>query len=202
MSRNVETIVLGSGDLYIAEFSGTIPSAETIEVAANLLGRIAGGATVEYKPTKYTAKDDTGKVHKTVITDEEVTLKSGLITWNGNTLKNLCATARVTESGNKRTVKIGGSANDDGKEYVIHFHHHDAQDGDVRLTIVGQNEAGFSLAFAKDKETTVDAEFKAAPQDNDGTLIQYVEDIPTTPTTSNTTTETTDTTETTETTEE
>ena len=189
MSRNVETIVLGSGDIYCATFAGTVPSSTEIEVAANLLGRISGGATVEYKPTKYTAKDDTGKVTKTVTTDEEITLKTGLITWNGETLKVLCSTARVTESGSTRTVKIGGASNDDGKEYVIHFHHHDPHDGDVRVTIVGQNEAGFSLAFAKDKETTVDAEFKAAPQDSDGTLIQYVEDIPTTPTTSNTTTE-------------
>ena len=43
--------------------------------------------------------------------------------------------------------------------------------------IVGQNEAGFTLAFAKDKETVVDAEFKASPMDSEGTLIHYEEEI-------------------------
>ena len=41
--------------------------------------------------------------------------------------------------------------------------------------IVGRNNSGFSLAFAKDKETTIDAEFKAIPMDNEGTLIIYAE---------------------------
>lgn len=60
---------------------------------------------------------------------------------------------------------------------MIRFHHEDKVDGDIRVTIVGRNEAGFSLAFAKDKETVVDAEFKAAPHDTDGTLILYEEEI-------------------------
>lgn len=45
------------------------------------------------------------------------------------------------------------------------------------MTIVGKNEAGFTLAYAKDAETVVDAEFKAQPHDKDGTLIQYDEEI-------------------------
>ena len=47
----------------------------------------------------------------------------------------------------------------------------------MRVTIVGKNEAGFSLAFAKDKETVIDAVFKAMPHDTDGTLIIYEEEI-------------------------
>ena len=46
--------------------------------------------------------------------------------------------------------------------------------------IVGRNQSGFSLAFAKDKETVIDAEFKAIPHDNNGTLIEYIEEIKTT----------------------
>ena len=42
--------------------------------------------------------------------------------------------------------------------------------------IVGNNQAGFSLAFAKDKETVIDAEFKALAQDKEGTLITYIEE--------------------------
>lgn len=175
-----EKIVLGSGKLYTSEFTGgVIPDDVTLEVEANLLGLIQGGATLEYKPTYYEAKDDLGLVSKIILTEEEVTLKSGVMTWNGNTLAKLCSTARVAEALGKRTVKIGGVNNQDGKMYVIRFLHEDAIDGDIRVTIVGNNQAGFTLAFAKDKETVVDAEFKALPMDNEGTKIIYEEEIPT-----------------------
>ena len=67
--------------------------------------------------------------------------------------------------------------NADGKRYVIHFVHADEQDGDVRITIVGNNQAGFTIAFAKDSETVIDAEFKAQPMDKEGTLITYQEEM-------------------------
>jgi hypothetical protein len=175
-----EKIVLGSGKLYIDEFTdGVIPTDLLLEVDANLLGLIQGGATLEYKPKFYEATDDLGLVSKTVLTDEEVTLKSGVMTWNGNTLAKMCATARVTEAAGKRTVKIGGVGMQDGKQYVIRFVHKDTVDGDIRVTIVGNNQAGFSFKFLKDKETVVDAEFKAAPMDSEGTKIIFEEDIPT-----------------------
>lgn len=176
-------IVLGSGKLYIAEYSGTaIPDSVTLEVDTNLLGNISGGATLEYKPEFYTAEDDLGLIKKSIMTKEDVTLKSGVMAINGNTIKKLCATARVTEDTTKkiRTVKIGGTNNQDGKNYVIRFVHKDAADGDIRITIVGKNESGFTFAFAKDKETVVDAEFKAMPHDSEGTLIIYEEAMATT----------------------
>ena len=177
-----ERIVLGSGYLYISEFDSktkAIPTNVEIEKDENLLGLIQGGAEVTYKPSYYEAKDDMGKVSKTILTEEEATLKSGIMTWCGKTLEKLCETARVIEDKVKkiRTVKIGGVGNATGKKYVIHFVHKDETDGDIRVTIVGNNQAGFSFAFAKDKETVIDAEFKAAPQDKEGTLILYEEDM-------------------------
>lgn len=177
-----ERIVLGSGYLYISEFDSktkAIPTNEEIEKDENLLGLIQGGAEVTYKPSYYEAKDDMGKVSKTILTEEEATLESGIMTWCGKTLEKLCETARVIEDKVKkiRTVKIGGVGNATGKKYVIHFVHKDETDGDIRVTIVGNNQAGFSFAFAKDKETVIDAEFKAAPQDKEGTLILYEEDM-------------------------
>ena len=171
-------IVLGSGDVYFKEFTGEIPANSVLETEENKLGYIQGGATLEYKPTYYTAKDDLGVVQKTIITEEEATMKTGILTFNGKTLAVLCETGRVSEVGKIRTVKIGGVKNANGKRYVIHFHHKDKVDGDIRVTIVGKNESGFSLAFAKDKETVIDAEFKCQPQDGEGTLIKYQEDIP------------------------
>ncbi len=174
-----DKIVLGSGDIYFKEFEGTIPENSALEVEGNKLGYIQGGATLEYKPTYYSVKDDSGIVQKTIITEEEATLKTGILTFSGKTLAVLCETGRVTETEGVRTVKIGGVKNANGKKYIIHFHHKDKVDGDIRVTIVGKNESGFSLAFAKDKETVIDAEFKCQPQDGEGTLINYQEEIPT-----------------------
>lgn len=173
-----ERIVLGSGKLYVQEFSSSMPTTSSICTSDNLLGYIQGGATLEYTPTMYEAKDDLGYVQKTVITAEEAILKSGVLTFNGKTLKKLVATGRVTENATThiRTVKIGGIANNDGKKYAICFHHEDDTDGDIWILIKGKNQSGFSLSFAKDKETVIDAEFKAESQDNDGTLIVYEEE--------------------------
>lgn len=175
-----EKIVLGSGKLFGILFSGDIPNNDEIEKDDNLVGLIQGGASLEYKPTFYTAKDDLGLKSKTIMTEEEATLKSGIMTWCGKTLDKFCNTARITEDKEKglRIVKIGGAGNQDGKRYLFRFYYHDEADGDIRITIVGQNEAGFTIAFAKDKETVIDAEFKAQPHDKEGTLILYEEDIP------------------------
>lgn len=175
--RTKKTITLGSGKMYITEFTGKIPENSVIETEKNIAGYIQGGASLEYSPEFYTAEDDLGKAKKTIITKEDVKLKSGIMTWNGKTLQQLCATGRVTEEKGIRKVKIGGISNNDNKNYVIHFVHEDKVDGDVRVTIVGKNTAGFTLAFAKDKETVVDAEFGAVPSDDEGTLIIYQEEI-------------------------
>ena len=175
--RDTEVITLGSGDLMVKEYTDAMPAYTDFDVETDLLGRIQGGATIEYKGTWYDAKDDTGKAVKTIITEEEAILKSGIITWNGKTLTKLCSTARVTETGGVRTVKIGGVGNHDGKSYALCFHHTDKADGDVWVVVRAVNQGGFSLAFAKDKETVIDAEFKCLPQDDEGTLIQYVEQI-------------------------
>lgn len=175
--RDAEVITLGSGNLMVKEYTDTMPTYEEFKEETDLLGRIQGGATLEYKGTWYEAKDDTGKAVKTIITEEEATLKSGIITWNGKTLEKLCSTARVSESEGIRTVKIGGVGNHDGKSYALCFHHVDKADGDVYIVIRAVNQGGFSLAFVKDKETVIDAEFKCLPQDAEGTLIQYHEEI-------------------------
>lgn len=62
--RTKQTITLGSGNLYITEFSGSIPENTEIEKDTNLAGYIQGGAELEYKPEYYTAEDDLGKAKK------------------------------------------------------------------------------------------------------------------------------------------
>ena len=178
-----EQITLGSGLLYYMEYNGSVPDDATIETKNNILGYIEGGATLEYKPTFTTVSDDLDYVSRTVTTKEETTLKSGLITYNADTLKVLCSTAREVSNsvGGKRTIKIGGLQNDNGKDYLFRFVHKDNVAGDVRITVAGRNQAGFSLAYQQDKATTVDAEIKASRSlDDTGTKIIYEETAPTT----------------------
>lgn len=179
-SKDPERIILGSADVYITAFDGeTVPATADICKPENLMAYIQGGASAEYKPSFYTAKDDTGKKSKTIITEEEVTVKTGIMTFNGKKFEYLCDTARVTEDKEKkrRTVKIGGVGNRKGSRYVICLHHTDPVDGDIWIMVVGNNQAGFTISFTKDKETVVDEEITALPMDNEGTLLLYEEEL-------------------------
>ena len=177
-----ERIILGSGYIHLATFrkGQPIPEPQEFCTDANRYSYIKNGATLEYTNEVVEAKDDMGKVSKTVITSEEVTLKAGLMTLIGDTIEKLCDTARVSVSsdGKYRKTKIGGVGNRKGAKYVICFHHVDPEDGDIWVMIVGQNQAGFTLSFAPSDATVVDAEFKAMPNlDEEGTLVEYVEEI-------------------------
>lgn len=181
-----ERIILGSGYIHITvyEKGKAIPNPEDFCKEENKYAYISGGAEISYKPSFYEAKDDMGKVAKSIITEEEATMKTGIMTFTGNTLDTLCDTARVTTRDNVvdgktyREVKVGGAGNAKGAKYIICFHHIDAVDGDIYLMIVGQNQAGFTLSFKKSEATVVDAEFHALPIDGEGTLISYAEEIP------------------------
>lgn len=175
--RGKSSITLGSGKIYLTPYTDTVPTVETICVADNLLGYIKGGASLEYTQETYEEKDDLGFVSKIITTNEEALLKCGLLTWNGETLKSLIDRCKVTEEGGKRIAKIGGAGNTQGGNYAICFHHADAIEGDLWILIVGRNTAGATLTFSKDEGTVLEPEFKAMPQDENGTLIQLIEEI-------------------------
>ena len=175
--RDKTSITLGSGKIYLTPYTDTVPTVEAICVEGNLLGYIKGGASLEYTQETYEEKDDLGYVSKIITTSEEAILKCGLLTWNGQTLKSLIDRCQVTEAAGKRTVKIGGAANGQGANYAICFHHEDETDGDLWILIVGRNTAGATLTFAKDTGTVLEPEFKAMPHDENGTLVQLIEEI-------------------------
>lgn len=163
-----DEVILGSGDLYLAEYvTSIIPIDTVIEVAGNLVGRISGGASLEYKPTTYEVADDKGMVLKRIVTKEEVTFKSGVLTWDLETLAKLCGGA-ITASVSEVKIKIGGAKL--LTSYVLQFVHTKDDGFKLRTTLVVTASDGFTLAFTKDKETIVDAIFKALSQ-SDGTLI-------------------------------
>ena len=101
MKGSKEKVVLGSGKVYTMLYTGTLPETFTeilkkVMTEENHTGWIKNGASVEYKPTMTTEKDDLGMVVKEILTDEEATFKTGLFTWNANSLAKLSATAVVT----------------------------------------------------------------------------------------------------------
>jgi len=177
--RDGKTITLGSGKIYLAAFENAMPTVDTLCVDENLLGYIKSGASLEYTQETYEEKDDLGIVSKIITTSEEALLKCGLITWNGATLQKLIDRCGVTEAAGKRTTKIGGAGNAQGGYYAICFMHEDKTDGNVWVLIKGLNTAGVTLTFATEEGTLVEPEFKAMPHDDKGTLIEFIEEIPT-----------------------
>ena len=177
--RTKESITLGSGEAFIAEYDATkgMPDVAELCVEENRLGWIQGGAELTYTAEPHEEKDDLGRVSKVVVNEEEAILKLGLLTWNGDTLAKLVARCKVTEAEGKRTVHIGGAGNDNGKEWAICFFQKDAKDGNLWVLVRGTNQAGFTLTYAKDAATKLEPEFKAMPQDESGTLITFIEEI-------------------------
>lgn len=179
MKRSKDNITLGSGIPYIAEYDAEkgMPTVDEICVEKNRLGYCKGGAELSYTEETYEEKDDLGFVSKVITTSEEALLKLGLLTFNGNTVKNLADRCTVTEADGKRTIHIGGAGNSQGKEWVVCFKHEDKKDGNLWVLIRGRNTAGFTLTFAADSGSVVEPEFKALPQDDKGTLITLIEEM-------------------------
>lgn len=178
-NRDKKTITIGSALPYIMPHTDSVPTVDEICKEENLLGYIKGGAAIEYTEETYEEKDDLGHVSKIITTSEEALLKMGLLTWNGKTLQQLIDRCKSTEEGGKRITKIGGAGNAQGKYYAVCLHHKDPVDGDLWVLIVGRNTAGATLTLAADEGTLIEPEFKAIPQDDEGTLIQLIEAMPT-----------------------
>ena len=178
--RDKSTITLGSGKMYLVAYADAMPTVEDICKEENLLGYIKGGAALEYTEETHEEKDDMGMVHKIITVSEDAILKCGLLTWNGTTLSKLIDRCKTTDANGKRTTKIGGVGNAQGGYYAVCFFHEDKQDGNLWIAIKGRNTAGATLTFATDAGTVVEPEFKAMPHDDAGTLVELIEEIPTT----------------------
>lgn len=174
--RDKKSITLGSGLIYLKDFSDTMPEVTDLCKEENLLGYIKGGAALEYTQETYEEKDDLGYVSKIITTSEEALLKCGLLTWNGDTLTKLIDRCKTEDKDGKRITRIGGAGNTQGGYYAICFFHEDKIDGNLWIVIKGRNTAGATLTFAAEEGTVVEPEFKALPHDDKGTLVQLIEE--------------------------
>lgn len=168
-------ITLGSGDLYIAKFTNTIPANEVLETEINKIGSIKGGAALSVSPEVYEVIDDKGMCLKRFITSQEVTFKSGILTWDLETLKMLTLGGTYTKTEKAATLKIG--ANGTIEQYVVRFVHTLDDGKKIRVTIVGTASNGFELNFNPDEETVIDAEFKAMAHDAEGNQVIIEQEI-------------------------
>ena len=159
--ENKDEILLGACDVYMYEFTGTeLAEHSAIETPENNVGHCSGGFTVNYKPTKYDVKNQYGQIVKSAVTEEEVSAKTGILSWN---LKNLAlfSTAVLSEDKEqkKRTLVFTG----EGKALrtVLLRAVHTKENGKkIRFTMIGQGGSGFAIAW-ENKEVTVDAELTA-----------------------------------------
>lgn len=176
---NSDDIILGSGELYICEFTGDIPEDSVIETEDNRAGNIKGGAKLEYSTTSQTVQSDNRRVKKTIITDEIVKFITGMITWAPSWVLALIATARMdtTSKPGHRVYKIGGTANQNKKRNLFRFVHTKDDGRKVRVTVTGKNTGTISMAFNPDNPTTVDGEITADSLDKDGTLVIFDEEL-------------------------
>ena len=178
-NKHTKSYTIGSGHLRVAEIEDKdIPKTpdEWVEFLnkfiqeQDVLGRIKGGASIDYTTEKTEDQDDLGYVVIEITKKEKVELKSGVMTWDGDTLEKLCATARVTTNKDTGvvTVKVGGLGNQNNKRYIICFEHYSHL---LRVAIIGKNNEGFSFSFNQDNATVIDTVFRAEALDDDGTLL-------------------------------
>ena len=186
-SRTKEgSIILGSGRCYCDEVnendydlrndSDVKRLVQAIEMEEKQLAYTKGGATFNYSHTWYTAKDDSGDIQKTKMTEDTASLKLGIIaTINQSYLKKLFPTVSRSESDENFVInRIGGTNNDDGKVYYFVFINEDPE-GDTIIIVKGKNTAALSEQFQAATETSIEIEITGEPLDKDGRKAISVE---------------------------
>lgn len=174
--KDKDEILLGAGELYLSIFTGTeIPEDSVLETETSNVGHCSGGFTINYKPTKYDVLNQYERVVKSFITKEEISAKTGLLTWD---LKNLemLSTGEYAEDGAKKTRSLTFTGEGKALRTVLLRFVHTKENGKkIRFTMIGQGGSGFAMEFAN-KEVTVDAEI-AAIKKLDGFLAKFEEEL-------------------------
>ena len=173
-----DTYLLGSGDLFVGQVSPTATESE-INAALKNVGAISGGAALTYKPSFTDVKSANRGTIASFKSEEEMTFKSGILTWDLQNIEKLSAAYySENEAAGTRRVGVGGM-NNIPVNYLRFVH--TKPDG-LKLTVnmfKAQAQSGFELTFDSEKETVLDAEFKllAVTGKNDGNLVEIIEEV-------------------------
>lgn len=174
--ENKDEIILGAGEVYLYKFTGTeIPENTEVETEAHNVGHCQGGFTVNYKPTKYEILNQYEKTVKSAITKEEISAKTGILSWALEKL-SLLSTAEYTVDKEKKVRKLVFTGKGKSLTTVLLRFVHTKENGKkIRFTMIGQGGSGFALEFAQ-KELVIDAEISAISK-MDGFLASFEEEL-------------------------
>lgn len=172
----MDEILMGSGELYMYEFTGEeIPEHATIETDDHNVGHCNSGFSIDYKPEIYDVKNQYGKIVKRFTKSEDITVKTGIISWSLDKL-NLLSTAQLAIDAQKKTRTLTFGGKKALKTVLVRFVHEKENGKKLRFTAIAQGGNGFALEFSGDKELTIDAEL-AAIEKKKNWLAEFEEEL-------------------------
>lgn len=182
MAGETKKVVLGAGKWYVAPWTSGAIDFKTLCVEDNLMGYTSGGATITFTPETYTIEDDIGMVKRTFQAKGTAEMKTGLLTWNVKSMAALMSTGTLTEkaatsgtNGENKLELHGGK--ESLKQLMVAFVYEDDETGLKTYSgMIASNTGALSMAFAKDKETTVDLTFTGESNGVDDTILTIVEE--------------------------
>lgn len=171
-----DEIIMGAGELYMIIFNGgDIPTNEEIETDENNVGHCQGGFSIDYKPEVYDVKNQYNKIVRRFIIGEEITTKTGILTWDLKRLEML-STAKYMVDEIKKVRKLVFGGKNPLATVLVRFVHEKENGKKLRWTTIAQGGNGFALEFSGEKELTVDAEL-ASIEKNKNWLGEFEEEL-------------------------
>lgn len=169
-------ILIGACEVYMYEFTGAeLPEHSVIETDSHNVGHCTGGFTVDYKPTKYDIENQFGVIFKSYVTKEEISAKTGIMSWDLEKL-SLLSTAEFKIDKVKKMKQILFTGKGKALKTVLVRAVHEKENGKkLRFTMIGQGGSGFALAF-ENKEVTINSELSAIKV-LDGFLASFEEEL-------------------------
>lgn len=170
-----EEVLLGAGEVYMHEYTdGEIPAHEEIETDDHNVGHCNSGFSIEYKPELYDVKNQYGKIVKRFIISEEITVKTGIISWSLDKLAIL-STAVINFDAVEKVRKLVFGGKGSLKVVLVRFVHTKENGKKLRFTAIAQGGNGFALEFDQ-KELSIDATL-AAIERKKGWLAEFEEEL-------------------------
>lgn len=171
-----DEIILGAGEVFIYEFTGSeIPEDSVVEAAEHNVGHCSGGFTIDYKPTSYEVLNQYEKIIKKFITKEEISAKTGVISWALEKLSLLSTAEYTVDKAQKKRKLLFTGKGKSIKTVLLRFVHTKENGKKIRFTMIGQGGSGFALEFST-KELVVDTEITAINK-IDGFLASFEEEL-------------------------
>ncbi|MGF7184965.1 hypothetical protein GGQ84_001050 [Desulfitispora alkaliphila] len=181
MSNNTfspEQILLGSGRIFAGQVEGADEmTIEQLKEELTELGNIRSGCTLTYEPETLDVRGgQRNGLLKTMVTQETVTLNTGVCEWNIDALEILSPAKVEKEAG--KTRYIVGNQGQLPVNTVLFVHEKDTDGGEIQALLTrAQAINGFNFEFQNEDSLTVGYEFRAINR-KDGALLELVETFP------------------------